>query len=608
MSEASWVTGGTSESGSTGPAAGAAARSDAIALRGDSHHAVSGPGTTGTPAARCDLTVPSVPPSAVRRVLGLALICAAVALGIMTTEAWNDLVTWGGTTAGPQGDQTDPGVLQWIRWCLVAAFGLVTLVLHRSKPIWFLISTSILSGLIASTAFCADLLLQAELSWRPIVVCGVALGYLIQSTSRPARLSGVGVVGLLLVVLAGVGAVHGWYDATHIAARLGEGSRRFASNWGEEITWLTILTVATVGVLSSRTRPIHFLIAVLLVVLAYHCIMEGRTEIRAFPSLTKPGAELVTQPDVSYANIAAVRWAIAVELILIAAVLLYKAMGTGGLSVAFALAWMLLGCGFYDSLRTLSLQRFVAELGTASNTSPLANMGLPIDLRERSNPVRSAAAMPRRHAPNRLPPSRGIRTAPLTEEERAVAENAARATVRRTTWRELLLPVWMYLTAILAGVIGVAGLRMLLAGPAGRIWVSYALWLTFGIALTALWFADPKEPAQPWQSWLSDWTQSRYKLHVAWLFFVGAAAVAGSWAMPPLSRLDRWMNAAMICPFVGTALSLIGVSILIYRGGFAPLPVWTYIVIAAGQSSLAWVLMMHVNLTARQTTAATVSE
>jgi hypothetical protein len=520
----------------------------------------------------------------------------------MTTEAWNDLVTWGVQTAGPQAEQAAPVVLHWLRWGLVAVFGLVTLVLHRSRPIGFLISTSILAGLIAATAFCADLLLQTDSSWRPIVVGAVALGYLIQSTSRPARLSGVGVVGLILVGLAGFGAVRGWYDAS----RLGGGSWQFASNWGEELTWLTILTLATVGILCSRTRPIHFLITMLLVAIAYHCIMEGRTEIRAFPSLTKPGAPLVTQLDVSYANIAAVRWAVAIELILIAAVLLYRAMGTGALSVAFALAWMLLGCGFYDSLRTLSLERLVADLGTAANMSPLTNMGLPLAASDPSSPTGSSRATPRRLARHRGQPARGLSTAPPTKEQLAAAEDAARATVRRTTWRELLLPAWMYVTAILAGVIAVAGLRMLLAGPPGRIWVSYALWLTFGIALAALWFADPKEPAQPWQSWLSGWTQSRYKLHVAWLFFIGAAAVAGSWAMQPLSRQDRWMNAAMICPFIGTALSLIGVSGLIFRGGFAPLPVWIYIVIAAGQSSLAWVLMMHMSLTARRPPAVTV--
>jgi hypothetical protein len=180
----------------------------------------------------------------------------------------------------------------------------------------------------------------------------------------------------------------------------------------------------------------------------------------------------------------------------------------------------------------------------------------------------------------------------------AAARQAALVGVRQVTWREVVLPVWIYLTAILAGLIAITGLNVLSAKEAGRTWMSFALWLALGIGLAAAWFAYPKEPTQSWVSWLSDWTQSKYKLHVVWLIFLGTAAIAGSWALRPQSRPDSWMRASIVCAFAGTILSLIGVAVLIYCGGFAPLPVWTYAAIAVGQSSLAWVLMMYLDLPA----------
>jgi hypothetical protein len=181
----------------------------------------------------------------------------------------------------------------------------------------------------------------------------------------------------------------------------------------------------------------------------------------------------------------------------------------------------------------------------------------------------------------------------------AVARAAALTGVKQVAWREVVLPVWIYLTAILAGLIAITGLNVLSAKQPNRAWISYALWLALGIGLAAMWFSIPKQSAQSWTSWLSDWTQSKYKLHIVWLFFLGTTAIAGCWALRPNSRPDWWMHASVVCAFAGTTLSLIGVAVLIYCGGFAPLPVWTYAAIAVGQSSLAWILMMYLSLTAR---------
>jgi hypothetical protein len=168
------------------------------------------------------------------------------------------------------------------------------------------------------------------------------------------------------------------------------------------------------------------------------------------------------------------------------------------------------------------------------------------------------------------------------------------------TWREAMLPVWMYLTVILAGVIAAAGLHLLSADGAYRAWLSYALWLVFGFSLAALWFLDPREPEQSWTSWISDWTQSKYRLHAIWAMFLGSLTVAGSWALRPHSRAEAWMHASIYCAFLGTVLTLISITLLDRFGGFATLPVWIYGAIAAGQSSLAWVMMMHLSFAERR--------
>ncbi|MBN2560059.1 MAG: hypothetical protein JXQ75_03920 [Phycisphaerae bacterium] len=577
----------------------------------------------------------------------MLLILIAAYLGTTPTGTWNDWVTWipeqsaqaakqagqveaaaqsegeGGEMEKPAANKGEPveRKLPWLYWGLLGVSAIGALSLIRSRPFSFLITT-VLVGLAAC---CVVVLVGEELSWRPIAFGAAVLGYAIHLGPHPTSMSAVGVVGLVLVVLAGLAAGHdwpqGWPTWSAVGARLGPGPAGFVSNWGQELTWGTILFAAFLGGLCSRTRPIHFLITVLLVALAYHCVMSGKIEIRAFQRSEEGelmtavydglSTEQITVEHEAYSNVAAWRWVAAVELILFAAVLLYKALGMGALSVAFALAWMVLGCWSYGSLRSMSFLGYACRMGAASPIvavgdsqqvrNPLANMGLPLG----PTPAAGQSEPPPRtlrsaRVSTATRPDRTAAASTVTAEELARAREAALTSTRQLTWREVGLPIWVYATAILAGIIAITGVHMLFTNEVHRLWLTIALWVTFAVGLTVMWFADPKEPEQSWASWISDWTQSRYKIKVVWLIFLGTLAIVGSWALRPRSQTETWIRASIACVFLGTAMTLVGLALLFYRGGFTPLPVWSYGAIAAGQSALAWILMMQLSLSARR--------
>ena len=159
--------------------------------------------------------------------------------------------------------------------------------------------------------------------------------------------------------------------------------------------------------------------------------------------------------------------------------------------------------------------------------------------------------------------------------------------------------VWLYLTAILAGFIGAGGLRMLSDHPGFRWWAGIALWFGLGMGLMWLWSVWPRDSGQSWSRWVSAWGLSRYHVEAIWLTALGVMAICGSWALRDGSRYEAWLYVAAMCVFLGTALSLVAVALLIKYGGFSPLPVWSYVAISAGQSSLMWVLLMHLSFRSR---------
>jgi hypothetical protein len=545
--------------------------------------------------------------------LGFLLVLGGAVLGMLTEGTWPRWVDWAG----------EPWTSESWRWALTGILIISGISFLRSKPIALLLT----AALVMLTAYTADLLLAGRMSAvlasvfgpsaapRVVPVCALALGYLIHTApSTPHTRQGAfrGVFGLVLITLAAAGTVHGWYDwaLLKIAHRLGPGVLTFVSDWTAECTWAVALILTAIGVASSRTRTIHFLSAVLLMALAFHCVQGGYLKVESFPTLDK-----VIETE-SWKHVELWRWVAAGELVLFALILLHQSLGMGALNLAFALAWMIAGVHVYQSIGSLSNLRYfsdtfsgslaaTADGGAAFSLNPLANMGLPVAPQQPGR--QGATAQPRPGSSERASKAQGPHKAtpkPATAAElsqaRADAIAAATASDRHRMVREVARQTWVILTSLLAGIVGIAGLRMLLRGPGLRLLAFCALWVLLVLSILSLWSIAPQIVDQDWTLWLVAWTQSKCHLYAAWTAFLAAMAIAGSWAMLGKGRTESWVRASICCTFVGTALSLIGVAVLIRFGGFPRLPAWTYITIAVGQSSMAWVLMMHLSLSERR--------
>src|SRR6185436_7093000 len=96
-----------------------------------------------------------------------------------------------------------------------------------------------------------------------------------------------------------------------------------------------------------------------------------------------------------------------------------------------------------------------------------------------------------------------------------------------------------------------------------------------------------------WKGWLSDWgVQRPLKTQAAVFIAVLFGAISGTFALARGSRASTWRSVSIATIVIGTLASLGAVAVLIYSGGFSPLPTWTYVAIAVGQSWLAWVLLL----------------
>lgn len=636
---------------------------------GSGSNPASGPG--GPPPGSSDrwqVILPDRPPRSPvppgRRVLGLLLILLAAWLGTMPAGQWTGLVARvravaelglgmsEGPAAGSQseaaglpgdgpvsprkregvapaaeatveetgvpatGEAEEASVFagqpwaEWVRWGIVGLAAIGALSLLHSLPFAFLLTAVLIGG----SGYALLELVRADgmPPWRWLIVGAVVPAYLVHSSAVAPRISGRGLPGLALVLAAAIGQTRGWFDWSGPAAALGDGPARLARDYGVECAWGTTLFLATLGGLCSRTRIIHILIAALLVALAYYCIVSGKIVVREFPTLSRAGEALKTQIDDSFGNVARWRWVLLVELSTIAAALVYKGLGVGGMNLAFAALWMLLGCFFYEGLRSMSMLGFAGRTLAPYLTRPPSSaptpppdplggtMGLPIgplppasvqrpDFSDPATPERL-----RRIPPPELARPRDRRFAEPTSPAAGTPQMVAAQ--RQLTVREVGLPLWIYLTAIHAAVLAVAGLRLLRLGEAARAAVGYTLWLVLGAGLAWMWMLDPREPSQSWLSWLSDWAQSPHKLHVVWLIFFAAAASASAWALRPTAKVESWVHASIVCAFLATAVTLIWLAVLSYFGGFDSLPIWTYAAIAVGQSLPAWVLLVQQSL------------
>ena len=350
------------------------------------------------------------------------------------------------------------------------------------------------------------------------------------------------------------------------------GLRTGHSDRRQECTWGTIVVLTAIGVSCSQTRPIHFLSAVLLVALAYYCIQQGKVAVVAFPELGEHVRPLHIQ---NLGNIPLWRWVLAGELVLLGAILLHMALGVGALTLAFALVWLAAGMQVDRAIGRLTMARLVGQYGGSivREAGERGGSGPPL--------ADGTMGLPMAAAPDAATKDLGAAAKPLSS---SLLVGAVTPTV------------WLYMTAVLAGFIGVAGLRMLSDHPGFRVWSSVGLWFVFGMGLMWLWSVWPRDPDQSWSQWLSTWGLSRYHVQAVWLTALGVMAISGSWALREGSRYETWLYVAAGCIALGTVLSLVAVALLIRFGGFSPLPAWAYVAISAGQSSIMWVLLMHLSL------------
>jgi hypothetical protein len=336
-------------------------------------------------------------------------------------------------------------------------------------------------------------------------------------------------------------------------------------------------------------------------------------QVRDFPELST-ATKLIRIDHVSVQNVEMWRWVVGLELGLLSAVLLHMSLGIGALNVAFALMWMFVGLGIYRSVGTMHAAKELSEALTGRSvqgasgaaSGPLVNWGMPLAERPRypvaDGPVSTESGLidPRREG---FTP--GLGPAPASAAETARSRDAAMIPqVRERIVNEVAPLAWMYVTAICGGIIAVTGLRMLIHRSAFRLWMCIGLWLGLGVGAAALWSVWPKGPDQTWAGWFAAFRLSRYHVYAIWLAFLLSMAVFGSRALRSASDVRTWLHASVAATLLATAASIGGIAVMIEFGRFPHLPAWVYIVLAAGQSSLAWVLLMSAALSGRRSAAA----
>jgi len=514
-------------------------------------------------------------------IFGLLFVVGACALGAVPLSNWSAFwQSWGFT-----GSQES---WKWATVALVATTGVSFL---KARPIFvviyafmFGVATVALDALIAGKLVRAvDRMLGAGMSPLALVIASAVFGYLVYTNSRAAAPRGRTLIGFGFVAFASLGAALGWIDWKTPAERIGPAAVKIASEWGNEVTWATVLIFTAVGVSFSRARPVHLLNAVLLTALAYACVRGGYSRNHTFPELST-GTKLIQIEYESYSNVDTWRWVVAVELCCIAAILLHASLGMGALNVAFALTWMIVGMAAYKSIGTMSVARAFGSGTALAMEGPLENMGLPVGA------AQGEAGLAARgdSMAGGLKQMSALRSTTHGEQEALKLQG-------QIVIRELTTLAWVTLTALLAGVIGVTGFRMMAESMAVRVSVAALLWLGLFIGAFALIWVWPKDPAQSWEQWLAAFKFSRYHLYLIWLIFVASMAIVGIWSLLTAKQVAMCSHAAAAAVFLGTAVSLVAAAVLITFGGFPKLPVWVYCVLAAGQSSLAWALLFHLN-------------
>lgn len=529
--------------------------------------------------------------------VGLLLLVIGVALGTISHPTWITIVTLGQGVTPAAADQVPASWLEaqpWTspsaKWIASIVLGLLGLSCQRGRAL----SVVVTAAQFAVTAYSCDLLIDGKLRWLATTAFGNAslpfvlpiisavFGYIVHAGLTREGASARGTIGLLIVAAAALGTVHGWFNWTPLIDRLATGAAEVMNDWGAESTWATVLILTAIGVASSRTKPVFLLVALILGCLAWYCISSGMTEIRSFPSLAT-GSHIPSVEHTSYKNVDAWHWVVAGELVVLAIVLAHMSLGMGILNIAFALLWMFGGLTFYNSVSNMSLVRALSEgaaigvqqrgMTPTTVADPLAGFGLPVE----SSPPGTQPSAARSSESYLLPQAQ---------------REAMQRMQRPIQVREITPLVWMFSTAVLAGIFAVAGIAMMTPNESVRTGSLCALWLTCGVLCATLYFLWPKGSAT-FEGWLAAFRYSRYHTGVYWTAFFASAGITGIWALRPTASTAAWVHASAAAILLGTCLSLGAAAILIAFGNFPKLPAWVYIVLTIGQSSLMWALLMQ---------------
>ncbi len=495
-------------------------------------------------------------PSAFRLTLGFVLVCAGILVVSTSNDVWRGLFTEG----------------RFDRLASPAAGALLVLLgglrLRSSLP--YFMHFCVTSVLVCGTAIIGNILLDGNVSWRWLVLGGVALGYLIHAGRRVASVSILGMLGWILIGVACVGSVRGWFDFSRLGAWLGGSTESFFVEWGTECTWGTVLLLTAIGVSWSRTRPIHFLNAAMLAALAYYCFWDGYLKMVSFPGL---GEAIAPLPSYDLANIDPWRWVLLGELVLLSLVLLNMALRMGALTLVCAVAWL--------AATTLHVDQ---KMGRDAVLGYLNVLNQPVQTGDDAGRTGATARRPGKLSLGPVGESDKKPAPPLTPAGK-------QSLLQRANIHIAGLYAWVYLTAVLSGIIAAAGLRLLINHERFRMWTAFALWAAFGAGLSYLWSIWPE--ASNWADRLSAFVIPTSHRCAVLLTALGSTAIFGSWSLRRSSSYRTWLYAAAVCIFIGTALTLVAIALLIRFGGLSPMPVWAYAVVAAAQSSMMWVLLMH---------------
>lgn len=524
---------------------------------------------------------------------GFLLLMLGVCLTVLPEGVWGDWLARLGS----------PWATESCRWILGGMLIVAAVSFLHAKPI----AVFFVGALVLLTGYTTDVMLAGEASsaldqWaggafagRFLVLLSIAAAYLLHLGAEARQPLGRGVLGLAIIALAAHALVGGRIEAAlaWAAPKFGPGGESVLTQWGQEFAWGCVLVLTAIGVASSRTRAIHFLNAVLLFCLAVYCVRSGMNRVVEFPTLD------ASLTEVSIKNVTLWRWVAAGELVLLSVVLLHQALGIGGLCVAFAIAWMVCGVNIYREFGSLEFSRVVSKALAGSmgrngvqepqSANPLSNMGLPV---APQSPNVTPATVTRESSESNTAgdAAHGAQTpAPITVDQPLIVREATRQ-------------IWLLLTSILAGLIGVTGARLLFRSFRLRILMFVLFWM---MSMLGVVYVGHHASALGDTSWILAWTQSKLHLYACWVFFLLTMAVAGCWAFLEDECTETWLHISVYAVFAGTILSLVAVSVLIGLGGFSGLPVWTYIAIAAGQSSLAWIILMHLSIRARDEGRAT---